>query len=98
MSRKDIAELVTPKRLMEQCIREFRRPKEGMGWKERKMLNKIADNARLLLFLSSNTFTTLEGFSIIMPGADFGIMANIDVTTNEFNGTNEDVQIQEGRR
>ena len=95
MSRKDIAELVTPKRLMEQCIREFRRPKEGMGWKERKMLNKIADNARLLLFLSSNTFTTLEGFSIIMPGADFGIMANIDVTTNEFNGTNEDVQIQE---
>lgn len=95
MSRKDIAELVTPKRLMEQCIREFRRPKEGMGWKERKLLNKIADNARLLLFLSSNTFTTLEGFSIIMPGADFGIMANIDVTTNEFNGTNEDVQIQE---
>lgn len=95
MSRKDIAELVTPKRLMEQCIREFRRPKEGMGWKERKMLNKIADNARLLLFLSSNTFTTLEGFSIIMPGADFGIMANIDVTTNEFNGTNEDVEIQE---
>lgn len=95
MSRKDIAELVTPKRLMEQCIREFRRPKEGMGWKERKILNKIADNARLLLFLSSNTFTTLEGFSIIMPGADFGIMANIDVTTNEFNGTNEDVQIQE---
>lgn len=95
MSRKDIAELVTPKRLMEQCIREFRRPKEGMGWKERKMLNKIADNARLLLFLSSNTFTTLEGFSIIMPGADFGIMADIDVTTNEFNGTNEDVQIQE---
>ena len=95
MSRKDIAELVTPKRLMEQCIREFRRPKEGMGWKERKRLNKIADNAKLLLFLSSNTFTTLEGFSIIMPGADFGIMANIDVTTNEFNGTNEDVQIQE---
>ena len=95
MSRKDIAELVTPKRLMEQCIREFRRPKDGMGWKERKMLNKIADNARLLLFLSSNTFTTLEGFSIIMPGADFGIMANIDVTTNEFNGTNEDVEIQE---
>lgn len=95
MSRKDIAELVTPKRLMEQCIREFRRPKEGMGWKDVKHLNKIADNARLLLFLSSNTFTTLEGFSIIMPGADFGIMANIDVTTNEFNGTNEDVQIQE---
>lgn len=95
MSRKDIAELVTPKRLMEQCIREYRRPKEGMGWKERKRLNKIADNARLLLFLSSNTFTTLEGFSIIMPGADFGIMANIDVTTNEFNGTNEDIQIQE---
>lgn len=95
MSRKDIAELVTPKRLMEQCIREFRRPKEGMDWEAVDRLNDIADNARLLLFLSSNTFTTLEGFSIIMPGADFGIMANIDVTTNEFNGTNEDVQIQE---
>ena len=95
MSRKDIAELVTPKRLMEQCIREFRRPKAGMDWEAVEHLNDIADNARLLLFLSSNTFTTLEGFSIIMPGADFGIMSDIDVTTNEFNGTNEDVQIQE---
>lgn len=95
MSRKDIAELVTPKRLMEQCIREYRRPKAGMDWEAVDHLNDIADNARLLLFLSSNTFTTLEGFSIIMPGADFGIMADIDVTTNEFNGTNEDVQIQE---
>lgn len=95
MSRKDIAELVTPKRLMEQCIREFRRPKAGMDWEAVDHLNDIADNARLLLFLSSNTFTTLEGFSIIMPGADFGIMSDIDVTTNEFNGTNEDVQIQE---
>ena len=95
MSRKDIAELVTPKRLMEQCIREYRRPKKGMDWEAVDRLNDIADNARLLLFLSSNTFTTLEGFSIIMPGADFGIMANIDVTTNEFNGTNEDVQIRE---
>ena len=95
MSRKDIAELVTPKRLMEQCIREFRRPKAGMGWEDVDLLNDIADNARLLLFLSSNTFTALEGFSIIMPGADFGVMANIDVTTNEFNDANDDIQIQE---
>lgn len=95
MSRKYIAELVTPKRLMEQCIREFRRPKAGMSWEDVEQLNDIADNARLLLFLSSNTFTALEGFSIIMPGADFGVMANIDVTTNEFNTSNEDVEIQE---
>lgn len=95
MSRKEIAELVTPKRLMEQCIREYRRPKEGMGWKDVKRLNKIADNARLLLFFSSKVFTALENFSIIMPGADFGIMSNIDVTSNEFNNSNDDIEIQE---
>lgn len=88
LSRKEIAELVTPDRLMFQCMRAFT-GRSGMTPRQALKIKKIANNFKALMFLSSSTFSDIEGFGLIEPGADFGIMSEIKFTPEDFNNADD---------
>lgn len=88
LSRRDIAELVTPYRLLEQCRNAFV-GRSGMTIKQAFETRKIAKNFKSLVYLSASTFSEIEGFGIVEPGADFGIMANLKFLGDDFNDDND---------
>jgi hypothetical protein len=88
LTRKAIAELVTPDRLMFQCMKAFT-GRSGMTPKQAFKIKKIANNWKALIYLSASTFSEIEGFGLIEPGAEFGVMSEIKFTPEDFNNEND---------